>query len=71
MGKYKYKLMKGDDNMDLKDFINQNKEKIRKLSEQNTKKNSKGEVVITKNDPWRNEVEWEQDFSILAGDNKV
>ncbi len=56
MGRYRYKIKKGDGNMDLKDFIIQNKEKIRKLSEQNTKRNSKGEVVITKSDPWRNEV---------------
>jgi hypothetical protein len=47
------------DNISFKDFLKQNKEKIRKITEENTVRNSKGEVVITKDDSWRNETEWD------------
>ena len=54
------------DNISFKEFIKQNKEKIRKLAEINTIRNSKGEVVIAKDDPSRNEVEWDDDNHILS-----
>lgn len=50
---------------ELKDFIKQNKEKVYKIAEQNTTRNSKGQVIISKDDPWFNEDEWEEHFKEL------
>lgn len=44
----------------LKEFINQNKEKIRQVAEENTIRNSNGQVCISKNDPWFYEDEWDE-----------
>ena len=51
---------KSDENMDnFKTFIEKNKEKIRKISENNTKRNENGLPVITRDDPWRKDTEWD------------
>lgn len=51
---------KGEDNMDtLSIFIQQNKSKIREVSEKNIIRNKKGMIVLSKNDEWRNENEWD------------
>ena len=42
------------------DFIRTNKNTINKVVNSNTVKNKDGLTVITKNDPWRNEKEWDQ-----------
>jgi hypothetical protein len=43
-------------NMDsFNDFLEKNKDKIRKIAESNTKRNQNGVPVITKDDPWRKE----------------
>lgn len=42
------------------DFVAEHKEEIRKLSEANWKINSNGQHVILKNDPWRDEHEWDE-----------
>ena len=42
------------------DFIRTNKDVIKKVVSSNTVKNQDGLTVITKNDPWRNEKEWDQ-----------
>ncbi len=39
---------KGDENMDFKKFLKDNKFKVRKLAEKNTKRNSNGDTVIKK-----------------------
>lgn len=36
----------------LNEFIAQNKEKIRKIADENTIRNSDGQVCISKNDTW-------------------
>lgn len=41
------------------DFLEKNKDKIRNLTESNTKRNEDGLPVITKDDPWRQEKEWD------------
>lgn len=41
------------------DFLAKNKEKIRTITESNTPRNKNGVVVITRNDPWRKEKEWD------------
>lgn len=43
----------------LTDFIQQNKEKIRRLSDVNSPKKINGVPVIGKDDPWRDENEWD------------
>ena len=40
------------------DFLLKNKNKINRIAENNTVRNDKGETVITKNDPSREEHEW-------------
>jgi hypothetical protein len=49
------------------EFFNLNKEKIRKIAEKDTVRNSKGEVVITKDDPWRLETEWDEEYLLSLG----
>jgi hypothetical protein len=48
------------DNTSFVKFIKQNKEKVYRLAEQNTVRNSKGQIVISKNDPWFHENEWDE-----------
>jgi hypothetical protein len=59
--RYKKKESQMDD---FKEFLEKNKEKISKIIESNTKRNENGIPVITKDDPWRQEKEWD---SILYG----
>jgi len=40
------------------EFLTRNKLLIRHLAEANTKRNQEGKTVISKNDPWREEHEW-------------
>lgn len=49
----------------LKKFIKKNKEKVYKIAEQNTTRNSKGQVIISKDDPWFYEDEWEEHIKNL------
>jgi hypothetical protein len=42
------------------DFIRTNNDVIKKVVSSNTVKNKDGLTVIAKNDPWRNEKEWDQ-----------
>jgi len=42
------------------DFVSQHRKQIQKLSDTNWKKNSDGKYVITKDDPWRQEHEWDE-----------
>lgn len=51
---------KGEDNMEaLSVFIQQNKSKIREVSEKNITRNKEGLIVLPKDDEWRNENEWD------------
>ena len=43
----------------LAEFVRNNKDLIRKLAEENVVRNSDGDIVITKNDEWRDEDEWD------------
>jgi hypothetical protein len=50
----------GDKNMkDFKEFLKANKEKIRRMTEANSVRNKDGQIVISKDDPWRKETEWD------------
>lgn len=42
------------------DFVSQHREQIHKFSDTNWKKNSDGKYVISKDDPWRREHEWDE-----------
>jgi hypothetical protein len=44
----------------LKDFINQNKEKIYDEARKNTKLNAQGRPTISRDDPWFYENEWDK-----------
>jgi hypothetical protein len=48
------------DNASFTKLIKQNKEKAYRLAEQNTVHNSKGQAVISKDDPWVHEKEWDE-----------
>lgn len=43
---------------DFENFMRANKDKIDALAEANTKRNSAGQTVISRDDPWFNEDEW-------------
>jgi hypothetical protein len=51
-------------------FINQNKDKIYKIAESNTKRNNKGLPTISRNDSWFYEDEWDEYFDELESENK-
>lgn len=42
------------------DFVSQHREQIHKLSDANWDKNSDGKYVIAKDDPWKQEKEWDE-----------
>jgi hypothetical protein len=46
---------KGEKKMNLQDVFNNNKSKLSKLAEKNTKRNEDGLTVVDKNDEWRTE----------------
>lgn len=58
---YKLRLFgkKGEFIMDFKEFVRQNQDKIRKLSQEHTKYID-GVPTIARDDSWRSEDEWEQ-----------
>ena len=43
----------------FKDFVDKNKDLIYKIAKSNTAKDESGLTVVTDDDPWRNEEEWE------------
>lgn len=43
----------------LAEFVRDNKDIIRKLAEENVVRNSNGDIVIKKDDEWRDEDEWD------------
>ena len=56
------------DNKSIKNFINQNKEKIYKAARQNTKLNDQGKATISKDDPWFQEDKWDEHFKRMDND---
>ena len=52
-------------NNSFTEFVKNNKEKAYRLAEQNTVRNSKGQVIITKEDPWYKEDEWDKHYKEL------
>jgi hypothetical protein len=52
----------------LAEFIQQNKQKIRRVSDSNSSKKSDGIPVIKKDDPWRDETEWDDHYRELDKD---
>lgn len=47
------------------DFVKANKEKIYALAQKNTAYNSNGDAVISRNDSWFYEDEWDADYKEL------
>ena len=43
-------------------FIKKNKDVIKKISENNIKRNNAGTIVLPKDDEWRDEDEWDNLF---------
>ena len=57
---------------DFAEFIKANKEKVYALAEANTKRNSNGDAVISRSDPWFYEDEWDEYYKELtAHDNST
>lgn len=50
----------------LAQYLDKNKEQAYKFASQNTPCNASGRPVITKNDEWREETEWEELFLELS-----
>jgi len=47
------------------DFVNKNKDIIYKMAKANTVFNEAGLTVIPKDDPWRDEIEWDEKYKDL------
>lgn len=54
----------------LAQYLQVNKEKAYSLATANTKYNQQGRPVISKDDEWNNESEWDDLFDILTKNNK-
>ena len=54
---------------DTKKFLGSDKKKWRDFIRQNTLKNHNGDAVISRNDPWFYEDEWDKDFKELIAHN--
>lgn len=52
-------IVRGDGMLTFTEFLDKNREKIIKVAESNTIKNSQGKPIISKNDTWRDEIEWD------------
>lgn len=52
-----------DDMSKLAEFIKENKESVYLFATKNTPKNKDGNAIITKDDEWRLEGEWDQIFN--------
>ena len=50
-------------------IIEKHKEAILKIARANTKKNENGLTVIEKDDPWRNETEWDELYKELENNS--
>ena len=55
---------------DFEKFLKENKEKIYALAKQNTKYNEEGQAVLSKDDPWRDETEWDILYKELSDANR-
>jgi len=61
-------LSEEDDAMSkLSNYIKNNKELVYSFATKNTPVNKDGRAVITKDDVWRNEPEWDKIFKETAG----
>lgn len=58
-------ILKANNNPSFADFVAEHQEQIRKLSDNNWKKNSEGEYVITPDDAWLDEDHWDRYFEEL------
>lgn len=52
-------------NTSFSDFVSQHREQIHTIADKNCKKNSNGDYVIEKDDPWREEHEWDELYKEL------
>ena len=51
---------------DFDKFVSANKEKLFALAERNTERNENGDAVISRNDPWFYEDEWDDYYKELT-----
>jgi len=66
-----YDKKEGHSMSKLSAFISQNRNLCYAMAEENTQRNSEGRVVISKNDEWRNEKEWDSHYNRLAGEKRA
>ena len=50
---------------DFAEFMDKNKDLINKIAQSNTTQNDAGVTVVPKNDPWRDEQEWDELYKEL------
>lgn len=50
---------------DFAEFVNKNKDLINRIARSNTTQNDAGVTVIPKDDPWRDEHEWDEMYKEL------
>jgi len=51
-------------------WMKENKEKCYKIAKANGTYDKNGHLVLSKDDPWRNETEWDEDFKKLEQENR-
>jgi len=57
---------KEEDMSKFTDFIQQNKDRIRKATNSNSQRNLNGIPVISKDDKWREETEWNEMYKDIS-----
>ena len=51
---------------DFEEFVRANKDKLYELAEKNTVRNADGQTVISRDDPWFYEDEWDEYYKELT-----
>ncbi|MBR1728182.1 MAG: hypothetical protein IJ728_01460 [Selenomonadaceae bacterium] len=55
---------------DFDKFVSKNKATLFSLAEKNTKYDNHGRAVITSNDPWLKEDEWDKEYEELVANER-
>ena len=57
---------------DFDEFVSKNKAALFSVAEKNTKRDSQGRAVITSDDPWFKEDEWDEKYKeLIASDRNL
>lgn len=66
-----YEKKEGHGMSKLSEFISQNRNLCYAMAEKNTPKNPQGKVIVTKEDEWKEEKEWDLHYNRLVGEKRA